>query len=44
MIPISETEFTGFGGRIEFAKADTGKATHFIIKIAEGDIRADRKN
>ena len=44
MTPVSETEFTGFGGRIEFVKNDTGKVTHFIIKIAEGDIRAERKS
>lgn len=44
MTPVSETEFTGFGGRVEFAKNDQGNVTHFIIKIAEGDIQASRKN
>ena len=44
MTPLSETTFTGFGGRIEFGKDGNGQATHFIIQIAEGDIRADRKN
>jgi len=44
MTPLSETTFTGFGGRIEFGKNANGQVSHFIIKIAEGDIQADRKN
>ena len=44
MTPISETTFTGFGGRLEFGKDDSGKVTHLTIKIAEGDFRANRKN
>ncbi|MBV9401931.1 MAG: hypothetical protein JO062_28415 [Bryobacterales bacterium] len=40
MTPISETTFTGFGGRIEFDKA----GAFFTVKIAEGDFRANRKN
>jgi hypothetical protein len=42
--PISETTFTGFGGRLEFGKDDKGEVTHLTIKIAEGDFRANRKN
>ena len=44
MTPISETTFAGFGGRLEFAKNDKGEVTHFIVKAAEGDFRANRKN
>ena len=43
MTPLSETSFTGFGGRVEFAKDDSGEVTHMMIRIAEGDIRADKK-
>jgi hypothetical protein len=43
MTPISQTTFTGFGGRIEFGKDDKGEVTHFTVKIAEGDFRASRK-
>jgi hypothetical protein len=43
MTPLSETLFTGFGGRLEFGKNDRGDVTHFTIKIAEGDFQAKRK-
>jgi hypothetical protein len=43
LTPLSETSFTGFGGRVEFAKDDTGKVTHMVVRIAEGDFRANRK-
>jgi hypothetical protein len=39
MTALSETTFTGMGGRIEFDKG----GQYFIIKIAEGDFRAPRK-
>jgi len=42
--PLSETTFAGFGGRLEFVKDDKGVVTHFIVKAAEGDFRANRKN
>jgi hypothetical protein len=41
MAAISETTFTGFGGHIEFGKDDKGE--YFIVKIAEGDFRANKK-
>ncbi|MBZ5677731.1 MAG: hypothetical protein LAP61_26090 [Acidobacteriia bacterium] len=44
MTPISETIFTGFGGRVEFGKDDKGEVTHLTIRAAEGDFRANRKN
>ena len=44
MTPISDTTFTGFGGRIEFAKNDKGEVAYFTVRIAEGDFRANRKN
>jgi hypothetical protein len=43
MVPISETTFSGFGGRIEFVKNDKGEVSYFVIKAAEGDFRANRK-
>jgi hypothetical protein len=41
--PLSETTFTGFGGRIEFGGNEKGGVTHFMVRIAEGDFRANRK-
>ena len=44
MTPLSETTFAGFGGRLEFGKDDKGEVTHFTVRAAEGDFRANRKN
>jgi hypothetical protein len=44
MTPLSETSFTGVGGRVEFVKNDSGEVTHMMVRVAEGDIRANRKN
>ena len=43
MTPLSETSFTGVGGRIEFGRDDRGEVTHMVFRIADGDFRADRK-
>jgi hypothetical protein len=43
MTALSETTFTGVGGRVEFGKDDKGEVTHIVFKIAEGDFRANRK-
>jgi hypothetical protein len=43
MTPLSETSFTGVGGRVEFGKNDEGEATHIVLSIAEGDFRAERR-
>jgi hypothetical protein len=40
---LSETTFTGFGGRIEFVKNDQGEVAYFVVRIAEGDFRANRR-
>jgi hypothetical protein len=40
---LSETTFTGAGGSLEFGKNDKGEVTHFNVRIAEGDFRANRK-
>jgi hypothetical protein len=44
LTPISETIFTGFGDRVEFAKNDKGGVTQLLIRINGRDLRADRKN
>ena len=41
---LSETTFTGFGDRVEFAKNDKGEVTYLLIRINGRDLRADRKN
>jgi hypothetical protein len=43
MTPLSETSFTGFGGRVEFGKDENGEVTHLMVRLAEGDFRANRK-
>jgi hypothetical protein len=43
MTALSETTFTAGGGYAEFGKNDKGEATYLIIRVAEGDLRADRK-
>ena len=43
MHTINESTFTGVGGRVEFGKDDSGKVTHMIVKIAEGDFRGNKK-
>jgi hypothetical protein len=43
MTPLSETSFSGLGGRVEFVKNDSGEVTHMMVRVAEGDIRANRK-
>jgi hypothetical protein len=43
MIPLSEITFTGFGGYIDFGKNDKGEIAYLVVRIAEGDFRADRK-
>ncbi|HLH44907.1 MAG TPA: hypothetical protein VKV74_18100 [Bryobacteraceae bacterium] len=44
MIPLSEVTFTGFGGYIEFGKNGKGEVTNLVIRIAEGDFPAARRN
>jgi hypothetical protein len=44
MVALSETTFAGFGTHFEFGKNDKGEVTYLIIRAAEGDLRADRKN
>jgi hypothetical protein len=41
MVPLSEVTFSGFGGYIDFGKDD--KAAYLVIRIAEGDFRANRR-
>jgi len=43
MVPLSEVTFTGFGGYIDFGKNDKGEVTNLVVRIAEGDFRADRR-
>ena len=43
MIALSEITFTGFGGYIDFGKNDKGEVTNLVVRIAEGDFRADRR-
>jgi len=42
MVALSEITFTGFGGYIDFSKNDKGEVRNLVIRIAEGDFRADR--
>lgn len=44
MMPISNTIFVGFGGRVEFANDEKGRAASVTIKWPERDFRADRKD
>lgn len=43
MVALSEKTFTGFGGYIDFGKNEKGETTYLVIRIAEGDFRANRK-
>jgi len=43
MVSLSEKTFTGFGGYIDFGKNEKGEVTNLVIRIAEGDFRADRR-
>ena len=40
---LSETSFSGLGSQFDFGKNDKGEVTHFMMRVAEGDFRADRK-
>jgi hypothetical protein len=41
--PLSETEFTGPGGNLNFVTDDTGAVTHLIFHAVEGNYDAVRK-
>jgi hypothetical protein len=43
MLALSEVTFTGFGGYIDFGKNDKGEVDHIVVRLAEGDYRANRK-
>ena len=43
MIALSEVTFTGFGGYIDLGKNDQGEVDHLVVRLAEGDYRANRK-
>jgi hypothetical protein len=43
MTALSETTFAVRGSYVEFDKNDKGEATYLIVRVAEGDLRADRK-
>jgi len=43
MVALSDITFTGFGGYIDFGKNDKGETTYLVIRIAEGDFRANRQ-
>jgi hypothetical protein len=45
LLALSETTFfnPGFGGPIEFAVDSQGKVTHLLLRIVEGDLKAERK-
>jgi len=43
MIALSEVTFTGFGGYIDFGRNDKGDVDHLVVRLAEGDYRANRK-
>jgi hypothetical protein len=43
MIPLSETLFSVAGDRIEFAKDDGGRVTHFVSFAAEGNLKVNRR-
>jgi hypothetical protein len=43
MVPLSEVTFTGFGGYVDFGKNEKGETTYLVIRMAEGDFRANRK-
>jgi hypothetical protein len=40
--PLSETTFAGGGAGLEFGKNDKGEITHLMIRVAEGEFRANR--
>lgn len=39
----SETTFYAFGGTLEFLKDDKGVVTHFVVRVAEGNFKAIKK-
>jgi hypothetical protein len=41
---ISETTFTGFGDRVEFAKNGNSEVPELLIRFGGRDLRADKKN
>ena len=43
LTPLSETSFAGAGLRFEFGKNETGAVTHMMVRVAEGEFRANRK-
>jgi hypothetical protein len=43
LIPLSNTLFSGVGGRIEFVADAKGVVTHLVFRAVEGDIKAPRK-
>jgi len=43
MVPLSEVTFTGFGGYVDFGKNEKGETTYVVIRMAEGDFRANRR-
>jgi hypothetical protein len=42
LIALSQTRFFGGGNTIEFVRDDTGRATALLLRVAEGEIRAER--
>jgi hypothetical protein len=40
---LSETEFAGRGAHFVFGKNDRGEVTYMILRVAEGDLRGERK-
>jgi hypothetical protein len=43
LIPLSDTLFSGGGGRLEFVPDEKGQVAHAIFRIVEGDLRGVRK-
>jgi hypothetical protein len=42
LIPLSEKTFAGPFGTLEFVIGERGIATHFLIRVAEGELKVDR--
>src|SRR5262245_10101761 len=42
LIPLSETTFSGSFGRFEVVRDARGVATHLLVRMAEGDVKAVR--
>jgi hypothetical protein len=43
LVPLSETSFSGAGGRVEFLKNGLGAVTDLMFRVVEGDFKAPRK-